>query len=90
MKTNGIRLIIFVLLLNISCQTTKSPEDVWSYAQKRKSDLQLGVYIIAQTVEQMFTTETGQREALSVLKCNGIMKVYLEPTVVDWLSNLNC
>ncbi len=78
MKTNGILLIIIALLLNLSCQTTKSPEDVWSYAQKRKSDLQLGVYIIAQTVEKMFTTETGRREAISVLKCNGITKVYLE------------
>jgi hypothetical protein len=78
MKTTGIILIIIALLLNISCQTAKSPDDVWSYAQKRKSDLQLGVYIIAQTVEQMFTTETGRREAISVLKCNGITKVYLE------------
>ena len=78
MKTFGALLIIIALLLNLSCQTTKSTDDVWSYAQKRKSDLQLGVYIIAQTVEQMFTTETGRREAISVLKCNGITKVYLE------------
>ena len=78
MKTNGILLVIIALLQNFSCLTTKPTDDVWSYAQKRKSDLQLGVYVIAQTVEQMFTTETGRREAISVLKCNGITKVYLE------------
>ena len=78
MKTKGKLLILIALLLNFSCQTTKSTDDVWSYALKRKSDLQLGVYIIAQTVEQMFTTEIGRREAISVLKCNGITKVYLE------------
>ncbi len=51
---------------------------MWSLASARKSDLRLGVYVTAQTVEQLFTTEGGRREAISVLKCNGITKVYLE------------
>ena len=75
-----IKLLVCIVLLNgISCQdNAPKSDDVWSYALKRKGDLQLGVFVIAQTVDRMFTTETGRREAISILKANGITKVYVE------------
>ena len=80
MKRSNLLLILFALLLNSGCTPPPQPssDDIWSLASARKSDLGIGVYIIAQTVNQMFSTEEGRREAISVLKCNGITKVYLE------------
>lgn len=80
MKIQCYALIIFSLFLFEGChQPAPSPaDDMWSLASARKSDLSIGVYITAQTVEQLFTTEAGRREAVSLLKCNGITKVYLE------------
>ncbi len=79
MKTQTILLIFFALFTLVSCQkSTKPADDVWNYAVSRKTDLSLSVYVTAQTVDQIFSTEAGQREAVSVLKCNGITKVYLE------------
>jgi len=79
MKTLYIALIFFPLLLSGACKQTKqSSGDVWDLAVARKPDLRISVYATAQTVEQMFTTETGRREVLSLLRCNGITKVYLE------------
>jgi len=79
MKIQGIAFTLFAFFLVLGChQPTKPSDDIQSFAEAKKSDLRLSVYIIAQTVEQMFTTETGRREALSVLHCNGITKVYLE------------
>ena len=80
MRTANLLVFLIVLLLNEGCSSTnqQSGDDMWSLASARKSDLRLGVYVTAQTVEQLFTTEGGRREAISVLKCNGITKVYLE------------
>ena len=80
MRTANLLVFLIVLLLNGGCSSTnqQSGDDMWSLASARKSDLRLGVYVTAQTVEQLFTTEGGRREAISVLKCNGITKVYLE------------
>ena len=80
MKTIPSYLFIFLILFAFqSCeQTPKTSQDIQSLAEARKSDLKLSVYVVAQTVNQQFTTEAGRREALSVLHCNGITKVYLE------------
>ncbi|MDO9341792.1 MAG: hypothetical protein Q7T72_14890 [Bacteroidales bacterium] len=79
MKTLSIALIIFALVLIPGCKQSKqSSSDIWNLAVARKSDLRLSVYVTAQTVEQMFTTETGRREVVSLLRCNGITKVYME------------
>lgn len=72
-------LLITSIIFSSCCSIDKSrSDDVWNYAIKRKSDLQLGVYVTAQTVNEQFTNESGCREALSLLRCNGITKVYLE------------
>ncbi len=80
MKMSNLILILIALLIHAGCitPTRQAVDDIWSLASARKSDLGIGVYMIAQTVDQMFKTEEGRREAISVLKCNGITKVYLE------------
>ncbi|MDZ4708594.1 MAG: hypothetical protein SH818_09375 [Saprospiraceae bacterium] len=69
-----------LLLLSIlSCNpNTKPSDDVFSYALSRKNDLKLSIYITAQAVDQLLSTEAGRREALSLLKANGITSVYVE------------
>jgi hypothetical protein len=71
---------IFVLLiaLIISCKPAKTPDDFWKLANENKEILRLSTYVTAHTVEQMFRTEEGRREVLSLLRCYGITKVYLE------------
>ncbi len=71
--------IIFAILLISGCKTgQKSDEDIWNYALSRKDDLKLSTYITAHTVQSMFSTAEGRRETLSLLRCNGITRVYVE------------
>ena len=71
--------LTFLILLVGGCQP-QAPQidDFWNYSQKRKADLTLSTYVTAHTVVQQFYTEAGRREAISVLHCNGISKVYVE------------
>lgn len=79
MKRQTTPIIIFSFLLLISCKgPVKAPDDFRSLAIEKKAHLQLSTYITAHTVEQMFKTEAGRREVLSLLNCYGITKVYLE------------
>ena len=79
MKKSILVFIISIALIVIGCVSPKqNMDDFWNYSQIRKSDLQLSVYITAQTVQQVFSIEAGRREAVSVLRCNGISKVYVE------------
>lgn len=71
-------LIVF-LFLTIACSTLpQNADDLWTSTQSRKSDLQLSVYVTAQTVQKVFSSDAGRREAVSILRCNGISKVYVE------------
>ena len=78
------RSIIFIFIMLVSLvitgcsETNKGPADFRSLAIEKKQNLQLSTYVTAHTVEQMFTTEAGKREVLSLLNCYGITKVYLE------------
>ena len=77
-KSNVIFLLaLFLIFSGCKTQSPKTP-DFFDYANSRKSDLQLAVYITAHTVQEQFSTEAGCREAISVLRCNGISKVYVE------------
>lgn len=80
MKTANLFLILIALLINSGCITKpqQPSDDIWSLAKARQSDLSIGVYVTAQTADQLFTTVEGRREAISLLKCNGITTVYLE------------
>jgi hypothetical protein len=72
--------LIFYINLNlISCSDYDDPKnDFYSYADKQKEFLQLGVYITAHAADQLLTQEAGRREALSILHANGISKVFVE------------
>ena len=63
----------------VSCGTHPKKEgDQFTLAQSRKADLQLSVYITAFAVDELLTTEAGRREAILLLRSNGITKVYTE------------
>lgn len=73
--------IIFtgLTILLASCvPTQESKDDLLAMALDRKADLQLGVYITAQAVDQLLAREEGRREAISILHANGITKAYVE------------
>jgi hypothetical protein len=79
MKKLIFRILLLTFITVFGCQKPiKMLDDFQNYSQSRKTDLQLSVYVTAHTVQQVFTTEAGKREALSVLNCNGISKVYVE------------
>lgn len=64
----------------LTCNVPKKVEnfDFWNYALSRKDDLRLSVYVTAGTVQNMLSTDEGRRETVSLLRCNGISKVYVE------------
>ncbi len=74
--------LFWILLLPVfinSC--SKPPEtvnDQFTYAQERKDDLQLSIYITAHAVKNLLSDEAGKREAISIFRCNGITKAYIE------------
>jgi hypothetical protein len=79
MKKLIFRIFLLTFITVFGCQKPfKTLDDFQNYSQSRKSDLQLSVYVTAHMVQQVFTTEAGKREAISVLHCNGISKVYVE------------
>ncbi|MBK7979129.1 MAG: hypothetical protein IPK06_03775 [Ignavibacteriae bacterium] len=82
MKLKIIRLFAAIVMLFSSlvfCQTkTDKIEDQFEFAKSRIKDLRLSSYITAHAVRDLLNNETGRREALSVLRCNGITKVYIE------------
>ena len=71
-------LFLYLLMISGCSPVQQKADDFHSYAINRKSDLQLATYITAHTIRDQFSTEAGRREALSVLRCNGITKVYVE------------
>jgi len=72
-------LLPFVILLFTKCSTPdKAPDDMFTYAAAHKKDLSLSVFITTQAVNQYLSTEEGRREAVSLMRANGITKAYLE------------
>jgi len=70
---------LFIFLVIVSCTPDKSKDqDQFTYAFSRKNDLKLSVYLTAQAVDQLLSSEAGRREALSLLRANGITTVYVE------------
>jgi len=69
-----------LLLLFISGCTDERGhiDDNYEFAIQHKDDLKLSVYITAHSVERLLSTSEGRREALSLMRANGITKVYIE------------
>jgi len=68
------------LLLLLSLCTPRSPQvdNMQSYVESRKHDLRLSTYVTAHAVQQLLSTVEGRREAISLLRANGIDKIYVE------------
>jgi hypothetical protein len=77
MKTS-IFFVFLMIIVIIGCRQPKPVDDLWNYAISRKSDLQLSAYFTAHTLEQAMATDEGRRETVSLLRCNGITKTYIE------------
>lgn len=61
------------------CHSGSKPvDDIWNLAVSRRGDLKLSTYITAHSVQKALGTTEGRRETLSLLRCNGITKVYVE------------
>jgi hypothetical protein len=68
--------ILFALL---SCkEPAHNIDDNFEFALKHVDELRLSTYITAHSVQGLLSTEAGKREAVSLLRANGITKVYLE------------
>ncbi len=79
MKRQTASIFVLLIALIISCkEPSKAPDDFWKVANENKQVLRLSTYVTAHTVDQMFNSEEGRREVLSLLRCYGITKVYLE------------
>ena len=69
-------LMLFTL---VSCKEPVSQiDDNFNFAVKHVDDLRLSTYVTAHSVQGLLSTEAGRREAVSLLRANGITKVYLE------------
>ena len=72
-------LILLMMVFTNSCEAPKETiNDQFSYAMERKDDLQISIYITAQAVKNLMSDEAGRREAISIFRCNGITKAYIE------------
>lgn len=69
--------LLFTILLLSRC-SSPPPDDMFTYASAHKNDLRLSVFITTQAVNQYLSTEEGRREAVSLMRANGITKAYLE------------
>ncbi len=74
-----ISLLSLALLFLTHCTPpAKAPDDLFTYAMQHKNDLRLSVFITTQAVNQYLSTEAGRREAVSLMRANGITRAYLE------------
>lgn len=76
---NRILLLIAIILSVYACQPDRpTADDNYSLAKQHVNDLRLSVYVTAHTVKRLFSSEAGRREAVSLMRANGITKVYIE------------
>lgn len=80
MRKPAALILPFLLLVVTVCSPPagQKADDVYGYALSRKDDLRLSVFITAQAVIRLLSTDEGRREAISMMKANGITKAYLE------------
>ncbi len=70
--------LIAILLSTCCTRQVREKDDLYTLAIRSKDDLRLSVYLTAHTLDGLLSTEAGRRESVSMLKANGITKVYLE------------
>ena len=68
-----------MMVIFSACRQSPSPvNDNYEFAKAYANDLKLSVYFTAHTVERLLQSEEGRREAISLMRANGITKVYIE------------
>lgn len=72
------RILSLVIAAAFVCSGATAAGDLYSLAKSRQQDLRLSVYITANSVRDYLATTEQRQEALSLLRFNGITKVYLE------------
>ena len=77
-KTASTLLVLSISIIFSCSENNHKIDDLFTYAKTRSDDLKLSVYIVTWEIEQLLSTDVGRREALSVIRCNGITKVILE------------
>lgn len=74
----GICGILLLLVLN-SCEESKQQiDDNFEFAKSHSAEFKLSVYMTAHTIGRLLAVEEGRREAVSLMRANGITKVYIE------------
>lgn len=77
-RTFGICTILMLIILN-SCNESKPQiDDNFEFAKSHSAVFKLSVYMTAHTIERLLAVEAGRREAVSLMRANGITKVYIE------------
>ena len=77
-STLGIYGIVLLFTLN-SCNKSKPQiHDNFEFAKLHRDNLKLSVYMTAHTIDRLLSSEAGRREAVSLMRANGITKVYIE------------
>lgn len=71
-------ILLLLVFINSCIEPADTVNDQFSFAQERKNDLQLSIYITAHAVQDLLSDEAGKREAISIFRCNGITKAYIE------------
>jgi hypothetical protein len=68
-----------LIFMMIGCQAPAPPvRDNYDFALQHVNDLRLSTYFTAHTIDRLLSSEEGKREALSLMRANGITKVYIE------------
>lgn len=77
-RTFGICTILMLIILN-SCNESKPQiDDNFEFAKSHSAVFKLSVYMTAHTIDRLLAVEAGRREAVSLMRANGITKVYIE------------
>ena len=69
---------VAILFITSCNEPEKQVDDLHTFAKSQQDDFRVSVYATAHTVNTHFSTEAGRREAVSILRANGITKIYLE------------
>lgn len=78
-KTSVVAIYGLLLLIINGCQSPTPPvRDNYNFALQHVNDLRLSTYFTAHTIDRLLSSEEGKREALSLMRANGITKVYIE------------
>ncbi len=77
-RSFGICALLTFLILNGCNESKPLIDDNFEFAKSYSQDFKLSVYMTAHTIDRLLAVEAGRREAVSLMRANGITKVYIE------------